>query len=143
LHGLHIETTIATLMKTTLTHPCAHCPFLTNSPPAWLGPWSPQDLLLYIRYQPFACHLTINQPDMAVDDARLQHCAGAALFLNRTLTLGRHPATLAHQKALRTIDQDPAPSVFDSPEAFLAHHSREGLETFLRTRAPRTSTPTP
>ena len=111
-----------TTMKTRLRRPCRQCPFRTDAPPGWLGPWDAPTLLANIRQIGFPCHRTITAPDQALDDPALESCAGAALFLNARMTLARDPALARHQELLRKRAAPDTHRVFTSDAEFIDHH---------------------
>ena len=121
-------------MKYRLQRPCSECPFRTTSPSGWLGPWSPEELVIAVRNIPFPCHKTIGQGDdvqMAHEKERLEACAGAALFLNNSCTLSRDIGMAGYQRGLRNEAPPPNDEVFASTDAFLEHHGEEGFERWI------------
>ncbi|MBS4016807.1 MAG: hypothetical protein KGZ68_01100 [Dechloromonas sp.] len=114
-------------MRTNLTEPCKECPFRRNSMPGWLGPWEPTDLLAAIKVAPFPCHRTI-KADISFDDprtAKMELCAGAALFLNNKMEKSRCPETAAYQRGLATDD-----TVFATDAELLEHHGSAPVKSW-------------
>ncbi|WP_187967900.1 hypothetical protein [Aquibium microcysteis] len=118
-------------MRTNLTEPCKECPFRRNSMPGWLGPWEPTDLLAAIKVAPFPCHRTI-KADMSFDDpgaAKLELCAGAALFLNYKMEVSRCKVTADHQFTLATsLTKDER--VFADDTSLLDHHGNASVKSW-------------
>lgn len=110
-------------MKTTLTRPCAHCPFRRASVPGWLGPWGSEQLLHALGREPFPCHCTVPlDRKTTYDDPALQACAGAAIFLNNKREKSRDPVTLRYQNKLRSMTLAVRALVFGSAKEFRSHH---------------------
>ena len=115
-------------MRTELDRPCGGCPFRRESLASWLGPWDCDTLLHAIGQGDFACHRTLgDDAERALAEGRAQSCAGAALFLNATMTLSRGAVLWAHQRRLRDAPDTVRESVLASRAAFRAHHTRATL----------------
>lgn len=132
-------------MRYDLKSPCRECPFRVASCPGWLGPetGNPAAFVAPLRgHEIFpgvfagevadvACHVSMDRVvqelgsdtagsvDLADHEDRLQHCAGALLFLKSTF---KQPydkekcAAMSRVKAREPMLKDAA--------AFIAHHSR-------------------
>ena len=117
-----------TATRLDLERPCPACPFRRESLATWLGPWDCESLLHAIGQGDFACHRSLGEDAArALEEGRAQSCAGAALFLNHTMTLSRGAVLWAHQKALRDAPEAVRASVLGSRAAFRAHHTRTTL----------------
>ena len=104
---------------TDLCQPCRECPFRKNSPPGWLGPFTPEGILDE-ALEGFVCHRT--------HDAEVhQFCAGNAIFMNQLLKLSRDGAYATFQRSLKDADAEVVENVFASQQAFIEHHHSLGV----------------
>ena len=107
-------------MKTRLKEPCKDCPFKRRSIPGWLGPWTPEEVIAQVRHTTFPCHKTIREGD---NEDQLESCAGAALWLNNTISLSRNRDVATHQKKLKEEGGvELAQRVFANAKGFCTYH---------------------
>jgi hypothetical protein len=112
-------------MKTPAKKPCGECPFLKTSIPGWLGPWTAQELVTSLAYEPFPCHQTI--PESAPTDfVGYKACAGMAVFLNNKFECSRDAGNRMAQNAMKNCDKEVKNSVFKNTKEFIDYHT-DGL----------------
>lgn len=104
-----------------LRKPCNECPFRRKAFPGWLGPWQADEIPVHLSFGGvFPCHRTIPGDGLGYDspDAKMEHCAGASIFLNNKLETHRNPDVIEHQKLVGTDHKN----VFSWSHEFLTHH---------------------
>jgi hypothetical protein len=109
-------------MRSNLTKPCTECPFRRKHPAGWLGPWKAEEIPTHLSFGgTFPCHKTIPDDGLGENSPkadRMEHCAGASIFLNNKVERHRDADTLAHQELVGEDHKN----VFSWTSEFLAHH---------------------
>ena len=108
-------------MRFDLHKPCANCPFRTDCPPAWLSGARAEEIAEAVAGgNTFQCHKTLQDAP--------QMCAGALLVVRHDQGGFSGAISLACAVGWLEPDRlDEGAPVFDSLEAFIAHH--EGFES--------------
>lgn len=116
-------------MRFDLIRPCAHCPFNARQR-GFLHPARAAEIVdALLGDDTFACHETTEDDPADTGDrivtARSQHCAGAAIFLEKQGAEGRPNQWMRIAERLGIYDRtrlDRAAPVFSTRPAFIAHH---------------------
>lgn len=115
-------------MNFDLVRPCSHCPFRTDCLKGWLGKWRAKELAdaIVLQQQTFSCHETSGgREDDGVRGPDEQHCAGAAILLER---LERPNQIMRIFERFGLYDRtklDMDSPVFPSVAAFVKHHTEK------------------
>src|SRR4051812_28841423 len=113
-------------MKDALNRPCRECPFLRDSNPGWLGSSTAKEFIDGVdRQGAMPCHMTVDYSDPfwphTIETDAVSYCAGAAIYLNNTLSAPRDEEWGA---VVKRLGSDRV-KVFAWTDEFLAHHDNE------------------